>query len=104
MNIWKKKKGGYMIKFDGDIREVEDKIFKRSILLTSLINSRKGRLNVDTILLISTWIELEGKTNDKGRLNLFVSLINGGLTDIGIKNFLEVIKKRYKNKLINHFK
>ena len=96
-----------MIQFDlkgFELKDIEKKIFDEAVLITALINSRKGKITPEMALLLSMWENLKAKTDENGYISLYVSLINGGLTDHNLDGFIKRIKEKYSNLIEDRFK
>ena len=96
-----------MIEFDledRDLKVVEEKIFREAVLITALINSRGGKIVPSSALILGAWEILKGKTDKQGYINLYVALINGGITEKKVESFLKRIKDKYVDRLADHFK
>ena len=96
-----------MIQFDlkgFELKDIEKKIFDEAVLITALINSRKGKITPEMVLLLSMWENLKAKTDENGYISLYVGLINGGLTDHNLEGFIKRIKEKYSNLIEDRFK
>jgi hypothetical protein len=89
---------------DGEVDDLEKKIYEDAVLITALVNSRKEKITPKMALLLGIWESLKGKTDKNGCVNLFVGLINNGLTDSQIEGFIKRIYRKYESQLKDKFK